>query len=141
MGAPAALAVMGGGSLLQAYGTYQQGKAQEKAAKFNAKLAEVKGRQRESAVRRSGRRQMGAIRASIAKSGVTTAGSPLEVMAESAAAIEMDALNARFGAESEAAALRREGAARMQAARIGAASQILSGGGRMASAGMQMGAF
>lgn len=142
MGVPAAaMAAMAGGSILGAMGTLAQGKAAEQEAKFNAQMAEVEGRQREASVRRRGRRQMGSIRAAIGKSGVTSEGSPMEVLAESAAAIEMDAVNARLNAQMTADTLRARGKAARKASKIGAAAQLLQGAASTAGTGAQLGAF
>lgn len=136
-----ALALMAGGTLMNVYGQYQQGKAAEKAAEYNARIQEITGRQKESLIRRQGRKELSRIRTAVSKSGVRMEGSPMEVLAESAANIEMDALNARFGMETGATATRAEGKSRKRGANLSAAAQLLSGAGSTYAAGHQLGVF
>ena len=100
----------------QAFGAYQQGKAQKEAAEYNAAVA----RQEKEAIRRSAdidiQRQKKYARsykarqeALYSKAGVTLSGSPLEVISDTAAEFEYDQMitdyNAKLGisrAESQA---------------------------------------
>ena len=136
-----AMAAMAGGSLLNIMGTLQQGEAAEQAAMFNAELREIEGREKERLIRKRGRADLSRIRAAIGKSGVTSAGSPMEVLAESAANAEMDALNARFGYQTDATVIRAEGRSRKRASRISAAASLLSGGAQAVGTGAQLGVF
>lgn len=76
--------------------------------KFNIKVAEqnaaLKGQQTSAAEemqRREGRRMLGIQRAAIAQSGVGFSGSSLDVMRQSTAAAELDALNVRYAGDLE----------------------------------------
>lgn len=182
MAAITSLVLAGVGAGLSAYGQIQQGKtakaignynaaindqnAQETAntAAYNAALAEQDALQvemdaRENIVRKraENKRYQGAQRARFAKAGVTEEGSPLEVMAETAALLEMDAQEINRQASINAARIRSGGAetlrqgkfasnqykaqagldrtygaAASQASKIGAASTLLSGAGKIA---------
>lgn len=96
---------------LQMKGQYEAGKAAEAQAKsqaawreYNAQLAEREAAEAQEAAayeekkfRRGGERLKARQRALYAKAGVTPEGSPLEVTAETAREIEMDALMIRRG--------------------------------------------
>jgi hypothetical protein len=127
---------------LQAVGFVAQGAQAKAAADYNARVAEnaaVAERQRaEVEVGRHRRRAqllLSSQRAAAGASGVQFEGSPLLVMAESAAEAEYDAQLIRYGGETRATNLYAQAAAeRMQgrAARIGsyfgAASSLLKAG-------------
>ena len=88
-----------GGQLGTAFGQAGQMEAQAKATKARGRIAEAR-------VRRSGEKLLGTQRAKFAKAGVRVAGTPMEVMAQTAADIELEALMLRSNAAQEAAALR-----------------------------------
>ena len=111
---------------IMAVGQIQQGRAEKKAADFNALVSEERGKQQERLIRRNTKRQLGKIRASVAKSGVRMEGSPLEVLAESAANAEVDALNARYNARIQAQVQRDTGKVRERQARYKAGASLLA---------------
>lgn len=86
----------------QADAIREQAAAEERAANFNADLLEQQGLQREAFLRRRSRQAQGGVRARIAKSGVRLEGSPLQALAQGAAESEIDALNVRFDAQTQA---------------------------------------
>lgn len=140
MGVPA-MAMMAGGTLLGIAGTLAQGEASARAAEYNAQIEEDAGRRRADLVRKRGRRALGTMRTSIAKSGVRMEGSPMDAFAESAANIELDALNAIYAGETSAAMRRFEAKSARKGARISAGAQLLSGGAQTIGAGYQTGVF
>lgn len=83
------------GALSGIIGGAQRTSAEADAAEYNAaiKLAEANAEERR--LRRETDRAKGRIRANIGKSGVTTAGTPLLALAETAELGEIDALNVR----------------------------------------------
>lgn len=102
-------AMMIGSMVFNQLGIMQQGQAAAAAARFNAainrknaKLALAKGADDERRFRVMARKVIGTARASYSASGVTTAGSPQDVLEESAAVAEMDALTIRHNAEIKA---------------------------------------
>jgi hypothetical protein len=144
--APLATAFSIGGAVLGAVGTYQSMQASAAAAEYSAKVAErdivVADQNRKAAMeqsriaaedkRRESRRIMASIRASYGASGVELAGSPLDVLTDTATEQETDArrieyegkIRGREGALqmlglSESATLSR---AEAQSARRGAAT-------------------
>lgn len=69
------------GAIGSALGAIGQGRAADRAANYNASLAEAEAASKEAAQRAAAQRQIGSIRANIGKSGATSAGTPLMVLA------------------------------------------------------------
>jgi hypothetical protein len=126
---------------VSAVGAIQQGKAAQASAKFNADMmsrnAQI-ARQQAAAEEEKHRRltymRQGAARAAYGASGVSIEGSPLDILEQSAAQEELDALNIRYrgeigaqSSEGQAALSSMSGDAAMQAGYIGAGSSILLG--------------
>lgn len=99
------------------YSQQQQAKTQERAAAYNAELArrEAKNRELESAeqIRRErieNRRRMARIRSQLSHQGIaTTTGTPLAILGESAADLELGIADAVRRTSIEAASLRAQG--------------------------------
>lgn len=121
---PQAMAVVG--SVMQVNAIRQQGKAEAHGADFNARSAEQEAASKESLIRQQAARQMGTIRSQIGKSGATSAGTPLLVLAESAANAEIDALNAQYTGQRQAALYRAGGQNAKSQARTMAGATLLS---------------
>lgn len=115
------------GAGLSAVSQIQGAKHNQAMLEYNTAAARVEASAAEDKHRRDMKRRAGADRASIAKSGVTSAGSPLLVLAESAANAEMDALNIRIGAESTARVNQAKSRDIRRAGYIGAGTSLLSG--------------
>lgn len=159
---------MGGTGLgLQMKGQYEAGKAAEAQAKseaawreYNAQLAEREAREtqvaaayEESKLRKGGERLKARQKVLYAKAGVTPEGSPLEVMEQTAAELEMDALMIRRGGQlgyqryTAAAGLERmmgksallRGRAARRASRWGMAATGLTGAAQLGYQYGQMG--
>ena len=136
-------AVVGAGMTVA--GQYKQARTEEALADYNRRLALREGRMAEEesryAVRqqrRLGERLKGRQRALYGKSGVTAEGSPLEVMQETAADLEMDALltlrqgylgKQRFLAEADIYKMRGKSIRRALPWQVG--STLLTSGARM----------
>lgn len=132
-------AVVGTG--LAVYGQVQQAKTAKEMGEYNAKLAEQQALQvdmdaRESVRRRreQNKRFLASQTSAYAKAGVTIEGSPLEVQAETAGILELEALDASRQAQQQQSALygqaaydRRVGSTQARAAYIGAGASLLSG--------------
>lgn len=108
---PAAIAVAGG---FQAFSQYQAGQSAKDAANYNANLlkqqsfaAQQQGLAEMELRRRRGERVISQQEAAFAKSGVLATGSPLEVIGETAANVELDALNAAYEGYLNARGLRQ----------------------------------
>ena len=91
-----------GFAIISAIGSLSSAKAESDAAKYNAKMAEnnallarQQGEVAERAQRIRGEKAIGKMAAAYSASGVTMEGSPLDVLAESAGAAELDALTVR----------------------------------------------
>ena len=96
--------------IMQAQAGLQQGKMDHALANYNAEVDELassrimeKGYRDESTLRRSFDQFRGGQKAAIGKSGVAFSGSVMDVLAESATNAELDAMNTRFNALTEAA--------------------------------------
>jgi len=129
------------GTAVSAVGMYQQGKAQEKVANYNAKIAEnaaisqrYQAEAQASRIRDRAKRLKGAQISSASKSGITLSGSANDVMYDSALAAENDVLTSLYqgktGADSsmaQASLARFEGNQARSNSYYGISSTILSG--------------
>jgi hypothetical protein len=125
----AGMTAIGGIRQAQAYNA--MGAAAAQSADYNAKLAETRGQQQASLVRSQGERQLSAIRSRIGKSGAAMAGTPLMVMAESAADVEIDALNQMWSANQQASMERAQGRATQREMSYRAGTSLLTTASRL----------
>ena len=144
VGAVAAVVAAG----VSAYGTYAQSQAQQEAATFNAKvarnqsmLAQYQADQQAKQAAERHRRQLAAQRVAIGASGITTEGSPLAIMMDSAAEAAYSEGLIRYGGarQSEAfdaaASLQKfYGGQAQQAGYLGVGRSLLSGASSAAGA-------
>ena len=126
-------------------GSLQQGQSAKAAANYNARVAEnnaIAARQAAAAEAARERdralRLTGAQRAAYAKGGVTMSGSALDVIGDTAAQAELDALTILYGgeararaAEADAAGQRYAGRQAQSASYAGAGSALLTGASRI----------
>lgn len=140
-GAEIAIGLLAGGTALGAVSAIQQGNAANSAAKYNAAIAErnaVTARQQAAAEEDKQRRlaymRLGNARAAYGASGVNLEGSPLDVLEQSAAEEELDALTIRYQGDltsrnylEQAALDRAQGKNAKMAGYMGAGSAILLG--------------
>lgn len=119
------------GTAVSALGALRGGQAEAGAANYNAEMARRDASAKETAQRVGQQRQLSSIRSSVGKSGATMEGTPLMVLAESAANAEIDALNTRYTgiAESNLYSSRAKNA--RSAGNIRAGTSLLSGMGRI----------
>lgn len=146
MADPITLAIAGS-AVLNAVGTFQQGRARADASEFNAQIAEQnaalarqQGAENADRTRREGRRRAGAIRAAFGASGVSLEGSPIDVLTDQAVENELDALTAenqgllQSTAFQNTASLDRANARNSRTgAIIGAGASLLSGASQIGS--------
>lgn len=139
MAAAAAVA----GQAIGAAGNIRQGNAAEAAGEYNAQIAEQNAQatrataaEEERRLRVSSRKQIGQARANYGASGVQLEGSPLDVLEESAANSELDALTVRHQGEQQARSLeqyatleRFKGKNAQIAGYLGAAGNVASAAG------------
>ena len=138
----AAAAIIGlAGGIMGAKGTLDEGYAEADAMLYNAdqkeRNATIAGAQSvedERKMRIYGRKALGGIRAAYGASGVTTDGSPMDVLQESAANAELDSMNVRYKGLVEEINLRnsalidrKNAEDRRKGARLGAAAQVIGG--------------
>lgn len=130
------------GTATQVYGQMQQAAAMENAASFNrataiqnAQLATQQAAEEERSYRVLARKQLGDMRASYAASGITLDGSAQDILEESAATAEMDALRIKHGGQVKAQGYRNDanlygmqGRAAREQGYYSAAGTLLGGG-------------
>ena len=133
MGEIAAIATIAatlGGSILQARNAVEQAEAEGKAAEFNRRAALNEAASEEARIRRSGRRELSRQFVRLSASGSLVEGSPLDFLADSAAAIELDAVNARIRGQNIARLERERGRNAVRQGRRTAVASLISGGAR-----------
>lgn len=144
----ASLATAAVGTGVAVYGQVQQAKTAKAAGEFNAKMAEnaalqaeMDSRENIRRKREENRRMLAMQRGRYAKAGVTEAGTPLEVMAETAGLLELDALEMGRQSRIEANRLRAQagydramGKAGAQAAYLQAGATLLNSTSNMTGA-------
>lgn len=121
------LGLAAAGTATAAVGQIKAGSAAQQAGEYNANLATEQATIKENQQRLADQRVLSAARANIGASGVDASGSPIDVMAESARAAEMNALIIRRGGVLDAYAARKSGNQAQSAARIGAVGTLLTG--------------
>jgi hypothetical protein len=115
------------GGALSAYGQYRQGEAQNEANEYNANMSLAKADQEERESREKLKKLMGTQRVLYAKAGVDlSSGSPLMVLANTAAEGEEEALNIRARGQNEANMYRWYGKQAKKGANISAGSTFLT---------------
>lgn len=131
-----------GGGLLGGISSYMQGQSTAAQLSFNARQTQIDGQialqnaqDQAKQLRTQGRMLTGQQRTKYAISGVRMEGTPLDVMANSIANIEMDAINmkqqgifAQQQAEIQSKFMRKQAKQAKQAGTIGLFSGLLSGG-------------
>jgi len=141
------LAMSAAAAGISAYSSYEQGKSRDRLAKYNAAVeqnraiqAQLDARSAASAKRREAEKLEKRQRALYAKAGVTTEGTPLEVMIDTATDMELEALEIeRSGTTlaeqhlTQAEIDKFTGAAAKRAGTMGAGATLLQGAGQMAS--------
>lgn len=116
-----------GGAIVKGKAAKAQAEAIADANEFNALRAEQAGNAESSRVRRLNRRTLSTQRVQFAKAGVRMEGTPLEFLAQNAAELELNALQARIQGQNTAR-LEREGAdVALQAGRTSAGAALLAG--------------
>ena len=119
------------GTVFSARAQYQAGAAEEAGREYTAQITERKAAQEELASREKLRKLMAGQRALYAKAGVDiSSGSPLLVLAETAAEGEKEALAIRAGGLEEAELERYYGRQAGRAGKVRAAGTLLTGLGR-----------
>ena len=140
------MVLMIAGTAMSAIGTYQQSQTQAATAKYNAQVAA----QQAEAVRRAGefeaakiarekKQMLGRQKARYGKAGVLSfTGSPLEVMADTAAQYELDIAASRYNTQVGVSRYKYESTYQKgmagryaTAGYIGAGSTLLTGAGEM----------
>jgi hypothetical protein len=119
---------------MSAAGAIQAGQAQKKMANYNARIAEDTARYQAERQQDRVSRLMASARVAINKSGITTSGSPLDVLADSAMQSELDHQAILRQGAAQAAMDRFQGSQAARAGYFGAATALLQGVGKAAGA-------
>lgn len=131
--------VAGISGIAKAAGSVAEGNAARNAGEFNAQIAENNARlsrqqaaEDERVFRVSSRKELGSIRSGYAAGGITSEGSAQDVLEESAANAELDALKIKHGGEvrakgfeADAELSRAKGEAAQTSATFSAAGSLL----------------
>lgn len=134
---------------MQALPILVEGKQAQRAAEFNAatmeaeaRIARQQGGAREEQQRRRAREFLGTQRAAAGQAGVGLGGSIGDVLGDSAAEAELDALNIRYesnlqalGMENQAAITRWQGKEAKRAAKARAVATVISGAAQYGQGG------
>lgn len=120
-------ALAAAGAVTSAVGAIQSGNAQQKMGEYNAAAALATAQSQEQLQRRQSQRILSQGRANAAANGLEMDGSPLEVMAQSAADAEMDALSIRYGGVVRAEQSRIQGNLAQKSGYMSAATNLLMG--------------
>jgi hypothetical protein len=136
------------GGLMSAVGAINQGNSAKAAADYNAQVAEQnaelsrqQGIEEERRTRIMAKKQLGDMRANYGASGITLEGSPLDILEESAAAAELDALTVRHAGDSRAIGYRNEAAQERFSGRQARTSGYFSASGSLLSGAGQAMAY
>jgi hypothetical protein len=113
---------------LQAYGQLEAGKDQEAALKTQAEQERVAAESRELERQQNLNRALAANAVGMGMSGIKAEGTPASIALESAKNVGLSEGMLKLSDRLAQAQLRRQGAAASSAAKIGAASTLLSGG-------------
>ena len=112
----APIAALAGGAISM-YSQYQAASYEADMQKYNAQVAETQAQQKRMETRESIRRQRSEAdrfkdtqRAAFAKAGITGTGTPLAVMSQTAADLELAALDTAYSGESQAQSLMQRAA-------------------------------
>ncbi len=144
---PVTVALVVGGTVLQAQAAKNQADTQEGIAKFNAQVKEqeaeqrrIAGKARADAIRKDTRRSLSRARTQTAKSGFTPEGSPLLKELEIAEVGALDALTERFNTEigvqrslQESVFQKKQAKSARRAGRLGVGQALFSGGTQLLS--------
>jgi hypothetical protein len=129
------------GPAIGVFGQIQAGREAASVYEYNAKVAEQnaaialeRGKAAAEAARRRARRFTGEQRGKYAASGVTFAGSPLEVMIDDAAEMELDALDQEYNAKIEALNAKSQAGLSLMRAQSARKSSYVSAGATLLSA-------
>ena len=128
-----AIALTATGAATSAYGQVQAGKAQEQQLKEQAKQEEFAAQSQELQRRQELNRALAANVAALSTAGISGEGTPASLALESAKQAGLSEMTIDLSEKMRRAALQRQAKAEKQAAYIGAASTLLSGGAKTAS--------
>jgi len=128
-----AIALTGAATATSVYGQVQAGKAQEQQLKEQAKQEEFAAQSQELQRRQELNRALAANVAALSTAGISGEGTPASLALESAKQVGLSEATIDLSEKMRRAALQRQAKAEKQAAYIGAASTLLSGGAKAAS--------
>ncbi len=128
---PAVLGLLASGTIGQAVGAHREGKAIERAARFNAEITRRETDQRIEQSFSRGRRRRAENITRVAKSGVRLSGSPLAVLEENEYQESREREFVRQAGALSVNLLEMRGRAARDAARFGVASSVIGGAGRI----------
>ena len=126
VGAPAASGYLEGQAARQA------GASTAAAARYNAELERLRGRERAASIRKQGSAELTRQRVQVASSGLRLEGTPVDFLARNAAEIEKNALNELLAGRNSARLDEARARSAEQAGKQQAGVSLLTGGLRSA---------
>jgi len=139
MGQYAQIAMQASSAVTQAVGAHRQGEAARNAARYNRRVNEMQTAEEIERLLSSQRRQRSANITRVAKSGVRLSGSPLAVIAENEFTADRERLRLQSAGSMRSGLLRQRGRSARSAGRMGVASSLLEGAGRIGALGVRNG--
>ena len=118
---------------ISAVGAIKQGQDAQNAANYNASVAEQTSQEQARRDAIQARMVIGQDRANYGASGVTTEGSPLDVLQQSAKMAELDKLTTIYAGATQAASYRAQGKAARTASYFQAAGALAGGASKFSS--------
>lgn len=115
------------GGYVEGQGLRQQAQAGAAAARYNADLAKLQGRENAASIRRQGQQELGRERVILANSGLRMEGTPLSFLARQAGEIEREAANAEIAARQTARLENARAKSLESAGRTQAGTSLLTG--------------
>ena len=119
------------GAVSSAAGQQQAAAASAQAAEYNMAITQLEANAEKDRIRRESESYQSSLQVARAKSGVTSEGTPLMVMGESAANAEIDALNTQWTADTTNELYGMQASSARTAGNIGAGTTLLSGASKL----------
>lgn len=128
---PAVMGLLASGTVSSAVGSYRQGEAAARAAEFNELMIRRETDQRISQALSESRRREATNRTRIAKSGVRPEGTALAVLDANEYEDHRQRMFIKYSGDAGAATARSQGRNARASARMGIASDVIGGAGRI----------
>lgn len=130
---PSVIGLLASGTATSAVGAYRQGEAGRQSARFNRRVNAIQTGQQLEQMVTGQRRQRAENVTRVAKSGVRLTGSPLAVLANNEYLAEKQRQRVQYAGTLRDELYRMSGRSSRAAGRVGIASEVIGGAGRIGS--------